>query len=132
MWGKSRRGLLLQLRASGLGGGDGLLGFHLLDLGVEHLALSRTTDLADTLGRLEARGVKVYGADADGEIDALRFAFPRPCVLVMGNEREGMKDRVRALCDGVVAIRGSGKVESLNVAAAAAVCLFEMVRQRTR
>lgn len=94
--------------------------------GVEHLALSRTTDLADTLGRLEARGVKVYGADADGEIDALRFAFPRPCVLVMGNEREGMKDRVRALCDGVVAIRGSGKVESLNVAVAASVLVARL------
>jgi tRNA G18 (ribose-2'-O)-methylase SpoU len=41
--------------------------------------------------------------------------------VVMGNEREGMSPRVRAQCDAVVAIRGSGAVESLNVAIAASV-----------
>jgi RNA methyltransferase, TrmH family len=95
--------------------------------GVEHLLLSRTTDLADTLSRLKMRGVKVYGADGAGEVDALRFVFPRPCVLVMGNEREGMKERVRALCDAIVSIRGAGKVESLNVAVAASVLVSRLV-----
>lgn len=97
--------------------------------GVEHLLLSRTTDLADTLSRLRARGVKVFGADGQGETDALRFTFPRPCVLVMGNEREGMSARVRAQCDAIVAIRGSGHVESLNVGIAASVLLAQIVRR---
>lgn len=96
--------------------------------GVEHLVLSRTTDLADTLARLRSRGVRVIGADGRAEQRALGFRFERPTVLVMGHEREGMSDRVRAQCDALVSIPGSGAVESLNVAVAAGVLMAEMVR----
>jgi tRNA G18 (ribose-2'-O)-methylase SpoU len=51
-------------------------------------------------------------------------------VLVMGNEREGLGERIRACCDAIVAIPGSGAVESLNVAVAAGVLIAEMVRGR--
>jgi TrmH RNA methyltransferase len=74
--------------------------------GAEHVQLARTTDLADTLARLRARGI-----------------------LVVGNEREGLGERVRAQCDAVVAVRGSGSVESLNVAVAAGVLVAEMTRK---
>jgi TrmH RNA methyltransferase len=96
--------------------------------GAESLHLSRTTDLADTLGRLRARGVRVVGADGHAEASALGFPFTRPTVLVMGHEREGMSERVRAQCDAIVAIRGTGAVESLNVAVAAGVLIAELVR----
>jgi TrmH RNA methyltransferase len=96
--------------------------------GVEYLALSRTTDLADTLSRLRQRGVRVVGADGHAKTAAAGFAFGRPVVLVLGNEREGLGDRVRAQCDAIVAVRGGGRVESLNVAVAAGVLLAEMVR----
>jgi TrmH RNA methyltransferase len=91
--------------------------------GVESLTVSRTTDLADTLSRLRALGVRVVGADGQADLDAMTFAFPRPVVLVLGNEREGLSDRVRAQCDAIVAIRGSGAIESLNVAVAAGVLI---------
>jgi RNA methyltransferase, TrmH family len=100
--------------------------------GVEHLALARTTDLADTLGRLRARGVRVVGADGHAGADAAGFAFPRPTVLVLGNEREGLGERVRAQCDALVAIRGSGAVESLNVAVAAGVLLAAIAGGRSQ
>jgi len=96
--------------------------------GVEHLAMARTTDLADTLGRLRAAGVRVVGADAGAAGAAFGFAFGRPVVLVMGNEREGLLERVRAQCDAVVAIPGTRAVESLNVAVAAGVLLAEIAR----
>lgn len=96
--------------------------------GVEHLALARTTDLGDTLARLRQKGVRVYGADGRGAHDAIGYAFVRPAVLVLGNEREGMSERVRAQCDAIVAIRGSGAVESLNVAVAGSVLIAELVR----
>jgi TrmH RNA methyltransferase len=89
--------------------------------GVEHLMLCRTTDLADTLKRLRARGVRVYGADGQASSDVLTTTFARPCVVVLGNEREGLHPRVRAECDTIVAIRGTGAVESLNVGVAAGV-----------
>ena len=97
--------------------------------GVESVQMARTTDLADTLGRLRAKGVRVVGTDGEATTDARGFAFGKPAVLVVGNEREGLGDRVRAQCDAVVAVRGSGAVESLNVAVAAGVLIAEMTRR---
>jgi TrmH RNA methyltransferase len=97
--------------------------------GVEHLAMARTTDLADTLARLRARGVKVVGTDGQARDSALSHPFHRPAVLVLGNEREGLGDRIRAQCDAVVAIQGSGAVESLNVAVAAGVLVSRMMQR---
>jgi tRNA G18 (ribose-2'-O)-methylase SpoU len=73
--------------------------------------------------------VRVFGADMEGAEDALAFRFPRPAVLVMGNEREGIGPRIRAQCDAIVAIRGSGTVESLNVAVAAGVLVAQLTRR---
>lgn len=98
--------------------------------GIEHLLMSRTTDLADTLARLRDRGVQIIGADGGSKSGALGYPFARPTVLVMGNEREGLGERIRACCDAIVAIPGSGAVESLNVAVAAGVLVAEMVRGR--
>jgi TrmH RNA methyltransferase len=95
--------------------------------GAEHLQLARTTDLADTLARLRARGVRIVGADGKAKTASAGFGFGRPAVLVLGSEREGLGERVRAQCDAVVAVRGGGAVESLNVAVAAGVLVAEMM-----
>ena len=94
--------------------------------GAEHLMLCRTTDLADTLGRLRKAGVLVVGAEnyGDGTIQAV--AQKRPLVLVLGHEREGLSDRVRAQCDALVAIKGSGPVRSLNVSIAASILIAQL------
>jgi TrmH RNA methyltransferase len=91
--------------------------------GAERLLLSRTTDLAETLARLRVSGVSVVGTDARAGIPADQFAFERPLMLVLGNEREGLGDRIRARCDALIAIRGAGSVDSLNVAVAAGVLM---------
>jgi len=96
--------------------------------GAEHLALCRSTDLADTLGRLHERGVAIVGADGASRTSAIGFDFRRPSVLVVGHEREGLAPRTRARCDAVVAIPGKGAIESLNVAVAASFLLLEAVR----
>lgn len=98
--------------------------------GAEHLLTARTTDLADTLSRLRTRGVRVYGADGHADADALGFDFGRPAIVVMGNEREGLGPRVRAQCDAIVAIRGSGRVESLNVGVAAGILIATLASSR--
>jgi RNA methyltransferase, TrmH family len=100
--------------------------------GAERLSLSRTTDLADTLARLRTRGAQVVGADAQAPAAADRFSYERPLVLVLGNEREGLGDRIRAQCDGLVAIRGAGVVDSLNVAVAAGVLMGFAMQASTR
>lgn len=98
--------------------------------GAESLLLSRTTDLAETLSRFRAAGVRVIGADGASPTSAIGYPFAAPTVLVLGHEREGLSDRVRAQCDAVVAIPGTGAVESLNVAVAAGVLIAEMTRGR--
>ena len=97
--------------------------------GAEHLLLSRTTDLADTLSRLRQRGVQIVGTAVVDAKDALSFPFARPSILVMGHEREGMSERVGAQCDARVTIRGSGAVESLNVAVATGVLVAQLTRR---
>jgi len=94
--------------------------------GAEHVQLARTTDLADTLARLRQRGVRVIGADGRATASVRGFAYGRPAVVVMGNEREGLGDRVRAQCDALVAVRGTSAVESLNVGVAAGILVAEM------
>lgn len=98
--------------------------------GAEHVRLARTTDLAETLSQLRGAGVKVLGAENDGAVDAFSYRFPRPSVLVLGHEREGLSDRVKANCDQMVAIRGTGAIQSLNVAIAASVLIGELTRVR--
>ena len=95
--------------------------------GAEEVTLARTTDLADTLSRLRARGARIVGADGHATTDALTFRYEPPTVLVLGNEREGLADRVRAECDALVAVRGKGQVESLNVGVAAGVLIARLV-----
>lgn len=96
--------------------------------GAEHVLLSRTTDLADTLSRLRARGVRVVGADSGAPEDASGYSFPRPCVLVVGHEREGLSERVRAECDSLISVRGAGAIQSLNVSVASGILIAALVR----
>ena len=56
--------------------------------------------------------------------------FKRPTVIVMGSEDKGISKEVLKLCDEQLAIPMIGRTESLNVSAAAAIMLFEVVRQR--
>ncbi len=97
--------------------------------GAEEVAIARTTDLADTLSRLRAKGIRVVGADSHAPANAVGFRFEGPTVAVLGNEREGLAERVRAQCDALVAIRGSGRVESLNVGVAAGILIAELTRR---
>jgi len=96
--------------------------------GAEHLMLTRTTDLAETLARLRARGTTVVGADGRARMSAERLSVGRPAILVMGNEREGLGERVRAQCDTLVRIPGGGAIESLNVAVSAGILLHLLQR----
>jgi TrmH RNA methyltransferase len=95
--------------------------------GAEHLMLSRTTDLADTLGRLRKAGVLVIGAEDYGTSTVASVVQKRPVVLVLGHEREGLSDRVRVQCDAMVAIKGSGHVRSLNVSIAASILIAQLI-----
>jgi 23S rRNA (guanosine2251-2'-O)-methyltransferase len=98
---------------------------------VEHLAIAQVRNLADWLEAAKAKeGLWVYGAAADGAEPYGSVDFTGPVVLVMGSEGSGLRPRVADTCDALVSIPLQGRAASLNVSAAAAVLLFEAVRQR--
>ena len=99
---------------------------------VEHLDVARVRNLADWLAEAKDAGGWVYGADAAAErrYDAIDLSEGLT-VLVLGGEGKGLRPRVASSCDALVAIPQAGRVDSLNVSAAAAVLLFEAARQRS-
>ena len=97
---------------------------------VEHLAVARVRNLADWLAAAKDAGGWIYGADADAPTRYDQVDLGGLAVLVLGGEGKGIRPRVAAACDALVAIPRAGRVASLNVSAAAAVLLFEAVRQR--
>ncbi len=97
---------------------------------VEHLPVGRVRNLADWLAEAKRAGAWIYGARPDGATRYDAIDWGGRVVLVLGGEGKGIRPRVAGTCDAVVAIPRAGRVESLNVAAAASVLLFEATRQR--
>jgi 23S rRNA (guanosine2251-2'-O)-methyltransferase len=99
---------------------------------VEHLPVARVTNLATWLGQAKEAGAWVYGAEAGAESPYSQADLTGRLVLVLGSEGRGLRRRVAEACDLLVSVPVRGRVASLNVSAAAAVLLFEVVRQRGR
>jgi 23S rRNA (guanosine2251-2'-O)-methyltransferase len=97
---------------------------------VEHLSIAHVTNLADWLVGAKEAGAWIYGAEAAAEASYADADLGGKLVLVLGSEGRGLRPRVAATCDLRVSIPLSGRVESLNIASAAAVLLFEAARQR--
>jgi 23S rRNA (guanosine2251-2'-O)-methyltransferase len=97
---------------------------------VEHLPVARVRNLADFLGDAKEAGLWSYGAAAGS-----RTAWDAPdwrggVVLVLGAEGKGLRPRVAAMCDDLVSLPVRGRIDSLNVSAAAAALLYEILRKR--
>ncbi|MET0602697.1 MAG: 23S rRNA (guanosine(2251)-2'-O)-methyltransferase RlmB [Baekduia sp.] len=96
---------------------------------VEHLKIAQVRNLADYLGEAKGAGCWVYGAAAKGR-PYREPDYTGGVVLVMGAEGTGLRPRVRAMCDDVVSLPMRGRVDSLNVSAAAAVLLYGVLDAR--
>jgi len=97
---------------------------------VEHLPVARVPNLADWLATAKEAGAWVYGGEAGAATPHDRADLTGKVVLVLGSEGGGLRRRVAAGCDLLISVPVRGRVASLNVAAAAAVLLFEAARQR--
>jgi 23S rRNA (guanosine2251-2'-O)-methyltransferase len=98
---------------------------------VEHLPIARVRNLADWLAEAKEAGFWIWGADAGGDSPPWDVDLSGPTILVMGGEGGGLRPRVAGSCDGIVALPTLGRIDSLNVSAAATALLFEAVRQRS-
>jgi 23S rRNA (guanosine2251-2'-O)-methyltransferase len=97
---------------------------------VEHLAVARVRNLADFLGDAKAAGCWTYGAAAGARTPYRSVDWSGGVVLVLGAEGRGLRPRVAAACDDLVALPLRGRIGSLNVSATAAVVLYEILQQR--
>jgi 23S rRNA (guanosine2251-2'-O)-methyltransferase len=97
---------------------------------VEHLRVARVRNLADWLGEAKQAGFWIWGADANADSAPWGVDLKGPTVLVLGGEGKGLRPRVAAACDGLLALPQRGQIDSLNVSAAATALLFEALRQR--
>ena len=97
---------------------------------VEHMAVARVGNLAAALKELQDAGVWIFGTAADGDRSLWEADLKGPAALVIGSEGSGMSRLTRESCDFLVSIPLRGKVSSLNASNAAAIVLYEAVRQR--
>ena len=94
------------------------------------IPVCRVGSIRNTLKTLQAEGFQVVAATEKSRKLLYDADLRRPTALVMGAEETGISKEVLKLCDERLAIPLIGRIESLNVSAAAAVMLFEVVRQR--
>ena len=97
---------------------------------VQHVAVADVINIARAVEELKKRGVWTVGLDATAKTPYYELDLTVPIALVVGAEGHGLRRLVRDRCDFVAAIPMAGHVSSLNVSAAAAIVLFEAVRQR--
>jgi 23S rRNA (guanosine2251-2'-O)-methyltransferase len=107
---------------------------------VEHLPVARVRNLADFLIEARDAGCWSYGASATGDLDPAHprapVAYDSPdyrsggVILVLGSEGSGLRPRVAGACDELIALPMRGRIGSLNVSAAAAAILYEILQRK--
>lgn len=97
----------------------------------EHMAIARVPNLPTAIKDIKARGVWVYGTAADGQSDLWHTDLSGAVALVIGSEGDGMGRLVAESCDFVISLPMRGQVSSLNASTAAAITMYEVLRQRT-
>lgn len=95
----------------------------------EHMAVCRVASLADTVEKLKSAGLWIFAAEAGGErFDKLDLTCA--AAIILGSEGEGVGRLLKEKSDYIISIPMFGKVNSLNVSAAAAILCYEAARQR--
>lgn len=98
---------------------------------LEYTPVVRVSNIAATLDELKERGVWIFGADAEGEKSLYEEDLTGPVAIVVGSEGLGIGRLVRERCDFLLKIPMLGQINSLNASVAAAILMYETVRQRT-
>ena len=97
---------------------------------VSYMPVARVANIPSLLKDLKQQGVWVFGTAADGTTDLYSADLKGPAAIVIGSEGSGMTRLVSETCDFLVSIPMKGRISSLNASAAAAILLYEAVRQR--
>lgn len=99
---------------------------------LEHILVSRETNLSSTIGTLKKQGFWIFGADVSGKnISKTKPAiFSSPVVLVIGSEGKGISRLIKKKCDFILSIPMNGKINSLNASVAAGIFMHKINEYR--
>lgn len=97
---------------------------------IEYVPVARVTNIVQAVADLKERGVWVAGVDPTGETPYTEADFTTPTAFVIGAEGKGLSHLVRQRCDYLVSIPMRGHITSLNASIAAALVMYEVLRQR--
>jgi 23S rRNA (guanosine2251-2'-O)-methyltransferase len=98
---------------------------------LEHLPISRVTNINRTLEDLKKRGYWIYGVDERGTVDYDKVDWAVPSAIVMGAEGKGLHQQTKQHCDFLIRIPMEGKIASLNVSVATGIVLFQWKSKTT-
>ena len=97
---------------------------------IEHIPVARVTNLAQTVEDLKKRGLWIAGTDAKGSSDYRRMDAKLPLAIIIGSEGKGMSRLLKEKCDFLYHMPMVGQVTSLNASVAAAILMYEVLRNR--
>lgn len=99
-----------------------------------HVPVARNVNIDDVLGQLRSQGLQILATAADGEVDLddAGELLARPTAWLFGNEAHGLGEELLAKADHRVRIPIRGRAESLNLATAASICLYESAKAQAR
>ncbi|MBI3399040.1 MAG: 23S rRNA (guanosine(2251)-2'-O)-methyltransferase RlmB [Deltaproteobacteria bacterium] len=97
---------------------------------IEHMLISRVTNIADTILRLKEAGLWIIGIEAGCQQDIYSFDMNTDLAIVIGSEGKGIRRLVKEKCDVCLSIPMKGGISSLNASVAGGIVLFEALRKR--
>lgn len=99
---------------------------------IESVPVCRVTNISRTLDTLKSEGFWITGADSSGEQDYRSADWTGPLAMVIGSEGRGISPSIKKHCDFLVKIPMKGQINSLNVAVATGVLVFQAISQREK
>lgn len=99
---------------------------------VEHMKIARVTNITDAINQLKEEGLWICGTDINTETNYYQQDLKGPIGVVIGNEGNGISEKVKKNCDFLVKIPMKGKVTSLNASVSAGIIIYEIVEQRLK
>lgn len=99
---------------------------------VEYMKIARVTNISDAIERLKKAGLWICGTDINTDKYYYDQDLTGPIGIVIGNEGNGISEKVKKNCDFLVKIPMKGKVTSLNASVSAGIIIYETIKQKNK